>query len=288
MDCLCWPRLSAPLEPGGHRIGREDEQHSGVIDGGMPSASLPAVDTVIRVGVLTPHEVAGPEPEFAAMVPGRLATRVARVTGTEDPGGGGPTSPADLAALAAAPFPDRAAQQLLTGPVDVIGYASTTSAYAIGSEAEMAMVSRLSQLTGLAVAATCASAVYALGVLEVERVALVGAPWFDPEWNELGTAYFASQGFDVVSSASAELSQDPRAIEPAAVCEWTSRHVEDAAEAVFIGGNGFRAAGAVQALEAAIERPVLTSNQVLLWQLLAYAGDTFEINGYGRLFDRQP
>lgn len=255
----------------------------------MPSASLPTVDTVIRVGVLTPHEVAGPEPEFAAMAPGCLATRVARVTGTEDAGGsGGPTSPADLAALTAAPFPDRAAEQLLTDPVDVIGYASTTSAYAIGFDAEMAMVSRVSRLTGLAVAATCASAVHALGVLEAERVALVGAPWFDPQWNDLGAAYFASQGFDVVSSASAELSQDPRAIEPAAVCEWTSRHVADAAEAVFIGGNGFRAAGAVQALEAAIERPVLTSNQVLLWQLLAHAGDTFEINGYGRLFARKP
>jgi hypothetical protein len=152
------------------------------------------VETVIRIGVLTPHEVAGPEPEFAAMAPGRLATRVAPITGTPGAGGsGGPTSPADLAALAAAPFPDRAAKQLLIDPVDVIGYASTTSAYAIGFAAETAMVSRLSQPTGLAVGATCASAVHALRALQVERVALVGAPWFDPEWNELGAAYFASQ-----------------------------------------------------------------------------------------------
>lgn len=223
------------------------------------------------------------------MAPGRLATRVARVTGTAQAGSsGGPTSPADLVALATAPFPDRAAEQLLVDQVDVIGYASTTSAYAIGFDAEMAMVSRLCQLTGVAVVATCASAVHALRVLQAERVALVGAPWFAPEWNELGAAYFASQGFDVVSSASAELSQDPCAIEPAAVCEWTSRHVEDAAEAVFVGGNGFRAVGAIEALEAAIERPVLTSNQVLLWHLLADADDTFEINGYGRLFAHKP
>jgi maleate cis-trans isomerase len=33
---------------------------------------------------------------------------------------------------------------------------------------------------------------------------------------------------------------------------------------------------------------VLTSNQVLLWQLLAQADDTVEINGYGRLFARKP
>ena len=57
---------------------------------------------------------------------------------------------------------------------------------------------------------------------------------------------------------------------------------------MFIGGNGFRATGAIDALEKAISRPVLTSNQVLLWQLLAQAEDTVEINGYGRLFTHQP
>jgi maleate isomerase len=58
--------------------------------------------------------------------------------------------------------------------------------------------------------------------------------------------------------------------------------------AVFIEGNGFRAAGAIDALEAAIDRPVRTAHQVLLWQLLAQAGDTCEIDGYGRRFARKP
>jgi maleate isomerase len=254
---------------------------------GAPGGQFPGptVETVIRVGVLTPHEVPGPEVEFAAMAPGRLATRVVRITGAAEAGGsGGPVSPAALRALTTAPSLDRAAEQLLAGPADVIGYASTTSAYTIGFDAEMAMVVRLSQLAGRPVAATCASAVVALRVLQVERVALVGAPWFAREFNELGAAYFASQGFEVVSSVSAGLSRDPCAVEPAAVCEWVSRQVADAAQAVFIGGNGFRAAGAIEALEAAIGRLVLTSNQVLLWQLLAQAADTCEINGYGRLF----
>ena len=244
---------------------------------------------MIRIGVLTPHEVPGPEVEFAVMTPGRLATRVVRITGVEGASdGGGPVSPAVLGPHTTAPMLDRAAGQLVTGPVDVIGYASTTSAYTTGFDAEMAMVLRLSQLTGCLVAATCASAVRALRVLQVERVALVGAPWFAPQFNELGAAYFASQGFDVVSSTSAGLSQDPGAVEAAAVCEWISQHVADAAEAVFVGGNGFRAAGAIEALETAIGRPVLTSNQVLLWQLLAQANDAFEISGYGRLFAHKP
>ena len=247
------------------------------------------METVIRIGVLTPHEVPGPEVEFAVMTPGRLATRVVRITGVEGASdGGGPVSPAELGPLTTAPLLDRAAGQLVTGPVDVIGYASTTSAYTIGFDAERAMVSRLSQLTGCLVAATCASAVRALRVLQVERVALVGAPWFAPQFNELGAAYFASQGFDVVSSTSAGLSQDPGEVEAAAVCEWISQQVGDTSEAVFVGGNGFRAAGAIEALETAIGRPVLTSNQVLLWQLLAQANDAFEISGYGRLFARKP
>src|SRR5262249_8049053 len=193
---------------------------------GRPSGGQvpePTVDTVIRIGVLTPHGVPGPEVEFAAMAPGRLTVRVVRITGTTDAGGsGGPVSPADLATLATAPALDRAAGHLLTDPVEVIGYASTTSAYATGFDGEMAMVLRLSRLTGRPVAATCASAVHALRVLQVERVALVGAPWFAPGLNELGAAYFAGQGFGVVSSVSAGLPQEPRAVEPAAVCEWVS------------------------------------------------------------------
>jgi maleate isomerase len=243
---------------------------------------------MIRIGVLTPHGVPGPEVEFAAMAPGRLATRVVRVTAEAS---GRPPSAAaldELTAATAPPILEGAAGQLLTGSVDVIGYASTTSAYTIGFDAEMTMTSRLSQLTGRPVAATCASAVQALRVLGLERVALIGAPWFDPKFNELGAAYFASQGFDVVSSESAGLSHDPAAIEPAAVAAWISRHVADSAQAIFIGGNGFRAAGAIEALEATIGRPVLTSNQVLLWQLLAWADDSFVIEGYGRLFTHNP
>jgi maleate isomerase len=168
----------------------------------------------------------------------------------------------------------------------VIGYASTSTGYAIGFDDETAMVQRLSRRSGRPVAATCTSAVQALRVLDVDRIALVHPPWFDDEINELGAAYFRGQGLQVVSSASADLPQDPRRIETAAVMEWTSRHVTDDAEAVYIGGNGFRAAAAIQRLEDMLERPVLTSNQVLLWTLLAHAGATFQVSGYGQLFTR--
>jgi maleate isomerase len=247
-------------------------------------------DTVIRIGLLSPHTAIGPEAEFPAMASGRVVTRVAHVSADAAAAGvrASPTILSGLRALTAPPVLDAAADMLGQDSVDAIGYASTSTAYAIGFDGEAAVVSRLSQRIGIPVSATCASAVLALRVLGVERVALVDPPWFDAELNELGEAYFQSAGFEVVSSMSAGLSRDPRRIEVAAVYEWTSRHVSDDAEAVVIGGNGFRAAGAIVALEAAIGRPVLTSNQVLLWNLLALAGAAFEVSGYGQLFAHKP
>jgi maleate isomerase len=224
------------------------------------------------------------------MAPGRVLTCVARVSADAPAVGGGadPTSPAGLRELTASPLLDEAAVLLARGSVDAIGYASTSSGYAIGFDTETAFVTRLSRRVGIPVVATCTAAVLALRVLEVERIALVDPPWFDPELNELGAAYFQWAGFDVVSSTSAALSRDPGRIEPAAVYEWTSRHVSDDVDAIFIGGNGFRAAGAIACLEAAIDRPVVTSNQVLLWSLLVQAGATLEVSGYGRLFSHKP
>jgi maleate isomerase len=83
----------------------------------------------------------------------------------------------------------------------------------------------------------------------------------------------------MLSSASAGLSCDPGQIEPPTVARWTARHVQDDGQAVFIAGNGFRAAGAIEPLEAMTGRPVLTSNQMLLWNLLAHADATFEVRG---------
>jgi maleate isomerase len=246
---------------------------------------------MISIGVLTPHAAAGPAVELPGMAPGQVVTRVSRIPA---PGanvsapGTPPTSPSGLRALTAPSALDKAAAAFACGSVDVIGYASTSTGYAIGFDAEATMVERLSQRWSLPVAGTSLSAGAALQVLQVQRVALVHPPWFDDELNDLGAAYFRGQGFEVVSSESADLANDPRRIEPGAIIEWIPRHLSDDAEAVFIGGSGFRAARAIEALEERLGRPVLESNQVLLWSILAKVDADFEVGGYGRLFGQRP
>jgi maleate isomerase len=242
---------------------------------------------VVSIGVLTPHRAPGPEVELPEMARGRVATRIARIAepGVNTGRGTGPRLDG-LRELATLPALEAAAAAFGPGSVDVIGYASTSSAYAIGFDAETAMVAELSQRLGVPAVSSSAAAVRAMRTLEVERVALVHPPWFDADVNETGAAYFRSQGLTVVSSVSADLPNDPSRIETDGVVEWVSRNVDADADAIFIGGNGFRAAGAIESLEAGGDRVVLESNQVLLWSLLAAVGAGFAVRGYGRLFAR--
>jgi len=224
------------------------------------------------------------------MAPGLTTIRVERISA--DVGGvrvrTSPPGPIEVRLLTESAVLDVAADSLAAWRPNVVGYASTSSAYVIGFDHEQVLIARLAHRTGSPVASTCASAVLALRILDVERVALVAPPWFDDQLNKLGATYFRSQGLHIVSSESADVPRDPHRIEPSAVYEWIARHVPDDAEAVFIGGNGFRAADAIEELEARLERPVLTSNQVLLWNLLASAGAEVQLTGYGQLFTRTP
>ena len=79
------------------------------------------------------------------------------------------------------------------------------------------------------------------------------------------------------------LPSDPARMAPHHVIDWVEHHIDDRAEAVFLAGNGFRAAGAVEELELRTNRLVVEANQALLWAILAATGTRWDITGYGRL-----
>ena len=101
----------------------------------------------------------------------------------------------------------------------------------------------------------------------------------------MGRRYYESAGFEVVHSAPCGLPSDQAKITPAELHAWVSEHVSTEADAIVIGGNGFRAVGAIGVLEEDLERPVVTANQALLWAALRVADvDQGSVTDYGRLF----
>lgn len=85
-------------------------------------------------------------------------------------------------------------------------------------------------------------------------------------------------------SKASGLPDDPGRVRPEHVIDWVVQHVGDEADAVFLGGNGLRAARAIEELERRTGLLVLESNQVLLWSILAATRTPWDVTGYGRLF----
>jgi maleate isomerase len=243
----------------------------------------------VRIGVLTPHADVGPESELQAMAPPGVVIHAARVPFGAMAAGGvmDPTIPlAPVRTFAEPPHVDDAAELLAAAPLNAIAYGFTSSAYIIGVEGEAEMVARLERRTrGIPVVAACLAAVEGLRLLGARRIALFDPPWFDTELNGLGRGYYESAGFEVVQSEPCGLPSEQAKITPADLHAWLSEHLSIDAEAIVIGGNGFRAVGAIAALEEDLGRAVVTANQALLWAALRAAGaDRRSVTDYGRLF----
>jgi len=193
--------------------------------------------------------------------------------------------PEDVRAFAQPPAVDDAASRLMPIAPSTIVYAFTSSSYIMGPDAEAELKTRLEGRTdGVPVIVQSAALVTALRVMGSERIALIHPPWFLPELDALGAAYFRQQGFDVVHHGPAKLRSDYGNIQPEQVYEWVMAHVPDTVDAVVLGGGGFRAIGAIKALETKLDRPVLSSNQASFWCALRYSKVDEHVNGYGRLF----
>lgn len=245
-----------------------------------------------RIGVLTPHADIGPESELRAMAPEGVSIHAARVPlAVAAPGGS-----MDLAialdqarAFADPPHVDDAAELLAAAPLHAIVYAFTSSSYVRGADDDVALKARLEGRTGgIPVVITGAAAVLALRTLGAGRIALIDPPWFSTALTAMGADYFRGQGIEVVYAAPAGLPSGQRLIHPGLLYEWVREQVPAAADAVFIGGNGFRAVGVIRALEEDLGRPVLTANQVAFWHALRVSGTRAPVTGYGVLFSHEP
>ncbi len=240
-----------------------------------------------RLGVIVPHADLVPEAELSAMAPDGVSIHAARVffgAMATDPNLHEPVELAALRAYLQPPLLDDTAALLAGAPLSVIAYAFTSTCYLGGEGDDDIVRARLEQVVEpLPVVTTCASAVGALRSLDAERIALVHPPWISGELNDMGAAYFRRQGLDVVFAAPAVVAGGQHEVRPDDVYEWVCANVPDDAQAVYFAGNGFRVIGAIERLERALQRPVLSANQVLLAAALEATGVAESIMGYGRL-----
>jgi maleate isomerase len=226
------------------------------------------------------------------MTRGRVATVVSRtrppLPPSQAPSGKASSGHPELRTSTEAAAFDRAAVAFAGRTLDVVAHASTTSGYLIGPVEEASLVARLSQRFEVPAVASCAAAAAALRANGAVHVQLVHPPWFDEEFDHLGAGYFRSQGFHAVVTRAAGLPGDPAGVDAQRVIDWVEHHLDDRSEAIYLAGNGFRAAAAVEELEVRTGRLVLAANQALLWSVLEATGRGWHLPSYGRLLRAHP
>lgn len=241
-------------------------------------------DSRLRLGLLVPDGDVGPESEWSAMVADGVAFNVSRFRF--------PVSPVAAASdridikpveFVAAPGPLDEAIGLLNPPtIDAYALAFTSTSYVANDES---LVARLSVAAGGRPVVTTGQALLAAARhLEGKRVLLVDPPWFPSELTEMGQAWLMANDVPVVRAVAAGLPSGQTNIHPGSLHRWMTNNVTDI-DLILVGGNGFRAVGAVRAIEQDTGVAVVTANTALLWHTLRTIGRrTDGITKYGRLF----
>lgn len=178
-----------------------------------------------------------------------------------------------------------AARTLLPdGSLDVVCYACTSGSLVLG---ETRVTGELHKGAPKAKATSLiAAALAALRAVGARRVA-VATPYLD-EINAREAAYMEEAGFDIVriEGLNIERDSDMVRLRPDFLEDFAISVDCPEADALFLSCGALRTLGIVDGLEKRLGKPVICSNQAMMWHCLRLAGVHDQRDGYGQLFAR--
>ncbi len=176
-----------------------------------------------------------------------------------------------------------AARMLLPdGSLDVISYGCTSGSLVIGEERVAAELAK--GATGAKPTSLIAAVIAALQAVGARRVAVV-TPYLD-EINRQEKAYLERAGFEIprIEGLQLEKDSDMIRVRPDHIADVAAEVDGPDNDALFISCGALRSLDIVDGLERRLGKPVICSNQAMMWHALRLAGVTDRRTGFGRLF----
>lgn len=180
---------------------------------------------------------------------------------------------------------ERCGRTLRDARIDVAVYGVTTGSLVKGPGYEREIERLLGGAAGVPAVATAASVLRAFDALGIDSVA-IATPYID-ELNEREEEFLVESGYEVVDvrglghdsvHAIGELS-------PETAYREAKDLDHDSADAVFVSCTNWRTFEAIEPLEADLGKPVVSSNQVTLWDALRTIDVDPPAAAPGSLFD---
>lgn len=227
-----------------------------------------------RLGVIIPSSNRVAEPDFQRFTPADVVPHFMRLRMTDKH-----SVPLDELL----PRIEEAASILGDAKCDVITLHCTGTSMSGGFGGEHSVIEAIEHATGRPGLTTATCLMAALATLRARRLVFIS------ETEEAGHAkkreFLVDGGFEIVADKAACLSgSDESCTTPPAYWVDLARAVAvPEADAIFISCANIHAIDGIEELEAALGRPVVTSNQVTLWHALRIAGITEPLPGLGRL-----
>ena len=167
--------------------------------------------------------------------------------------------------------------------VNTIAYGCTSGTIAIGEKNVKEKI--LSAKPGCYVTTPITSAMKAFQQMNIKKISLF-TPYPDAV-NKIILDYFTKKNIEVLSFASLNLNLDSEFanVDPNYILEISSKLETKNADALFISCTALPVLNIIDQLEQKIQKPVLSSNQTLIWDTIRSVGYKSPIKGYGKLLE---
>lgn len=232
-----------------------------------------------KVGVVLPTNNTILEPEFWGMLPDGVTSHAARIMATG-------TDAESIETMER--HSERAIGELAAGGMDAIAYGCLSTSLVKGPGWSERFESWVVEHTGIPATTAAMATIEALKAHGVRKVAIASP--YPEKFGALLADFFPAYGIEVVANRSLGIS-DPMEvgkIPPGTVYRLAREVDTPKADAVCIVATDLETVSVIESLESDLGKPVVTTNQALVWKTLELAGVDGALSHFGSLFGIRP
>ncbi|MCP1120211.1 maleate isomerase [Robbsia andropogonis] len=228
-----------------------------------------------KIGMLLPSSNPMAEPEIQRMLPpgvNVLTTRLKLAGSTAE------------ALMGMTEKIEEASNLLADAAVDLVVFNCTAVSTFDPSMGEK-ISGRIADACGIPATTTSEALLAAFEALGTRRIVLI-TPYID-EVNLREVAFLEHHGYKVLSQVGLGLLEGTgmAAVPPEKWVDLARSHRDDSTDIYFLSCTAINVASVIETLESELGRPVVTSNQAMLWHCLRRLGRNEPIHGLGKLFE---